>query len=172
MDALSAFEQGFREGLAELWNRHPEIGDVPGPDAAQAGREAARQAVAPVIWRMALGEVWDTARVTELLGVSRQAVAQRVRAGTLLGLPGRGTTLFPAWQFDVARRAVRPIVAALLAEFRNEAGIESWTIASWARTPQTELRGNIPAELLAKDEPEFEYDVLAAARHSAARLAQ
>lgn len=172
MDSLSAFEQGFREELTELWHRHPELGDVSGPDAVGAGREAARQAVAPVIWRMALGEVWDTGRVTEFLGVSRQALAQRVHSGTLLGLRGRGTTLFPCWQFDVARRAVRPIVAALLAEFRNEAGVESWTIASWAMTPQTELRGNTPAELLAKDEPEYEYDVLAAARHSAARLAQ
>jgi hypothetical protein len=172
MDALSAFEQGFREQLAELWRRHPEIAEIPGPDAEQAGREAARQAVAPVIWRAALGEVWETGQVTELLGVSRQAVAQRVRAGTLLGLRGRGTTLFPAWQFDSQRRAVRPIVGALLAEFRTGRDTDPWTIASWAMTPQTELRGNTPAELLVKDEPEYEYDVLAGARHSAARLAQ
>jgi hypothetical protein len=171
MDALSAFEQGFRAELSELWRRHRGLADVPLEDAERLGRAGAQSAVAPILWRDALGEVWDTARVTEMLGVSRQALAQRVRSGSMLGLRGNGTTLFPSWQFDTSQRAVRPIVAALLAEFRSAEGVEAWTIASWAMTPQTELRGQTPAELLSKDES-AEYDVLAAARHTAARLAQ
>jgi hypothetical protein len=171
MDALAAFEDGFRAELAELWRRHPQLADVPGGEAEQLGRSGARSTVAPILWRQALGEVWDTAQVTEFLGVSRQALAQRIRSGSMLGLRGRGTTLFPSWQFDITKRAVRPIVAALVAEFRSVEGVEAWTIASWASTPQTDLRGHSPAELLAKDE-RAEYDVLAAAHHTAARLAQ
>lgn len=172
MDALAALEKGFREQLEELWGRHPEIQTTGVAEAEEAGRGAARHAVAPIVWRSAVGDVWDTSKVTELLGVSRQALAQRIQSRTLLGLRGRGTTLYPTWQFDAERRAVRPIVAALLAEFRNAQGVEPWTVASWATTPQTELRGNTPAELLMKGAPEYEYDVLAAANHSAARLAQ
>ena len=171
MDALSAFEQGFRTELGLLWRRHPELADVPVDEAERLGRAGAQSTVAPVLWRAALGEVWDTSQVTELLGVSRQSLAQRVRSGSMLGLRGRGTTLFPSWQFDSTRRAVRPIVASLLAEFRSAEGVEAWTIASWAMTPQTELRGQTPADLLTKDESAA-FDVLAAARHTAARLAQ
>lgn len=171
MDALAAFEDGFRTELGELWYRHPELAEVSEAEAAERGRAGARSAVAPILWLQAVGDVLDTTRVTELLGVSRQAVAQRVRSGSMLGLRGPGTTLFPAWQFDTTKRAVRPIVAALVGEFRSVEGVEAWTIASWAMTPQTELRGHTPAELLTKDET-AEDDVLVAARHTAARLAQ
>jgi hypothetical protein len=46
------------------------------------------------------GGVLDTARVAELLGISRQGVAKRVRSGTLLAIPdGSGHLQFPALQF-------------------------------------------------------------------------
>ena len=171
VDALSAFEQGFRDQLSDLWRRHPALGDVPAAEAERLGREAARGAVAPILWREALGEVWDTRQVVDFLGVSRQAINQRVRNGSLLGLQSRGTTLFPAWQFDPARGVVRPVVASLLAEFHSASVVEPWAVASWAMTPQTELHGIRPAELLVKDESAV-YDVLVAARHSAGRMTQ
>jgi hypothetical protein len=157
--------------LGALRRRNPEIAFLSPEEAMRLGAEGGRAAVAPVIWRAAVGEVRDTTRVTELLGVSRQALSQRVRAGTILGLLGKGTTQFPSWQFDVERRAVRTVVPAVLAEFRSVEGIDPWAIASWATTPQTELGGQIPSELLVKDESAA-YEVVAAARHTAARLAE
>lgn len=171
MDALSAFEKGFREQLGAFWHRHEELGQLPAEEAERLGSEAARTAVAPVLWRLALGDLWETRQVVDLLGVSRQAIHQRVRNGSMLGLRSRGKTLFPVWQFDFDHHDVRPIVPALLAAFRAASEVEPWVVASWATTPQPELHGQTPADLLAKQAPS-EFELLAAARHSAARLAE
>jgi hypothetical protein len=45
------------------------------------------------------GGVVGPARAAELLGVSRQAVAQRRAAGKLLGIPGSAGYQYPLWQF-------------------------------------------------------------------------
>ena len=72
--------------------------------------------------------------------MSRQALHDRVKRGTLLGVPGRGTTWFPTWQFDLANRSSRPVVAALLQAFRSiDLPLAAVEIASWAQRPQAEL---------------------------------
>lgn len=49
------------------------------------------------------GGVLETARVAELLGISRQGVAKRVRSGALLAIPdASGHLQFPAMQFTDA----------------------------------------------------------------------
>lgn len=63
----------------------------------------------------------------------------------MLGLPGRGVTLFPVWQF--AGSTVRPVVAELIGAFRAVEPYDPLIVASWATSAQPEL-GTTPAEWL------------------------
>lgn len=104
-----------------------------------------------------------------LLGVSRQALHKSVAAGRLFGVPGRGTTWFPAWQFTADRR-VRPVVRAILAAFAAEdARVDPWAVLSWSGTAQPELDGARPADRIADGGPEG--PVLTAAGQAARALA-
>ena len=155
-DVQGSFEEGFRYGLAELLVEMPELEkalqDIAAEEAVEYGRTAARQAVAPALWRMLAGEVLSTEQVRELLGVSRQALNKRVTKGTLLGLPGERTTLFPAWQFD-ASGEVRPAVSVVLREFRDRLGddVDPRIVLSWASARQPELEGEAPADWIRAD---------------------
>lgn len=141
--------------------------------SAYAG-DAAGELVAPLIWRHRVGEVLETGDVVRLLGVSRQAVHKRVRTGSLIGLPGTHTTLFPRWQFNLEEASVRRGIADVVEQFRLRVGedIDPLLIASWASTAQVEdLDGETPAQLIEKANGVPEVVVVSAAR-AAARLAQ
>jgi hypothetical protein len=160
---------GFWEGLHALPDEL--LNDVL-PDAAHDyGLRAARTAVAPLVWARAAGERLDTGQVMELLGVTRQALSKRVRAGSLVGVPGRGTTYFPAWQFT-ASGEVRPEVRHVIGCFSEALERpDPHLIAAWATTPQEEdLAGLSPAHWIEKG---GDLDALMhAARRAAGRLAQ
>jgi hypothetical protein len=168
-----------REGHQELRTlpKHPAfnlddaLAKLSNDDALELGQRAARSAVAPLAWRVLVGETLDTTQVAQLLGVSRQAIAKRVRTLSLLGLPGRGITHFPVWQFDLDRSQVKPSVKEILSAFAE--ALESFdpVVASWARSPQGEdLEGLTPEERLQKGLKE---DVLVeAAKSAAAALAK
>ena len=119
-----------------------------------------------------VGDRWDTSTTAEFLGVSRQALHDRVRRGTLLGAPGRGTTWFPTWQFDLGHRQVRPVVAQILHAFEEAFGdrADPLVIASWAQSPQTALDGLSPINWISSAERDDDAAVVAA-RRSAAKLA-
>ncbi len=141
--------------------------------AAYAG-DAASELVAPLLWRHRVGETLETGDVVQLLGISRQALHKRVRTGSLLGLPGTRTTLFPRWQFDLDARTVRAGVVDVVEQFRVRLGedVDPLLIASWATTAQEEdLEGETPARLIecANKVPD---PVVASAARTAARLAQ
>lgn len=139
-------------------------------EAEELGRRGAEAALAPLIWGEAVGERWDTTETAEFLGVSRQALHDRIRRGTLLGLPGRGTTWFPTWQFERTERQVRPVVPQLLTVFsRLTQPLQPVEVASWARQRRPELDGLSPADWIAGGRPDA--DVLTVARRSAALLA-
>ncbi len=88
--------------------------------------------------------------------------------GTALGLPGSGTTWFPVWQFDLGAHEVRPVVAEVIAAFRDELGpVESLVIASWATTDQPEL-GMAPEDWLTNGKDAAE--VARIARRAASEL--
>jgi hypothetical protein len=163
--------EGFKEGIASL----PDglLHDLLPDKAREYGFRAARAALAPVVWARAVGERLDTSQAVEVLGVTRQALAKRVRAGSLLGLPGRGTTYYPAWQFDFESREVRPVVRHILAAFAEELDRpDPYVIAAWAATPQYEdLGGLTPAEWVAKTGGHDYRSLSEAARRAAARLA-
>lgn len=90
-------------------------------------------------------DVWTTPQVADFLDISRQAINKRVRNRTLLGYPGGGVTLFPAWQFDVVDDSPRPEISAYLARFDEEATPAS--IAEWSTTPIDD-EGRTPVDLL------------------------
>jgi hypothetical protein len=134
---------------------------------AACAREAAKAAVAPIIWGKAIGERLSTSEVVGVLGVTRQALNKKVAQGALLGIPGRGTTYYPRWQFDEERRRIRPEVSRILGIFKRGGVSDSFTIAAWAMTPQPQvLEGMAPAEWIVKGR-DVEKAVAAARCHGA-----
>jgi Lsr2 len=132
--------------------------------------ELAEQLVAAVPTRHDLdrltGPFYDTAGLTKWLDVSRQALDDRTKKGTLLMCPLQdGTRVYPAWQFRNNRTTV-PHLARVLKILR--VGAESpWTVATWLRTPLSKLGGVDPVSWLDRGgEPEA---VLTAARADADR---
>jgi len=170
-DAEATLSEAFHQHLGRLLSRHDRLLDkVDETEAGELGRRAAEAALAPLIWGEAVGERWDTTATAEFLGVTRQALHERVKRGTLLGVPGRGVTWFPIWQFDLDGRCARPVVGSLLQVFRNmERPLEAVEIASWAQRPHAELDDVAPADWIADGRPDDA--VVTTARHSAARLA-
>jgi hypothetical protein len=82
-----------------------EIGD---PDDLAAGALPASHPFDAVI-----GPFYDTTGLTKWLGVSRQALHQRVKVGSILGCPlDDGAIVYPAWQF-VDNDATAPGLADL-----------------------------------------------------------
>jgi len=132
--------------------------------------ELAEQLVAAVPTRHDLdrltGPFYDTPGLTKWLGVSRQALDDRTKKGTLLMCPLQdGTRVYPAWQFRDNTTTVPHLIEALKI---LRAGAESpWTVATWLRTPLAKLAGVDPVSWLDRGgEPEA---VLAIARADADR---
>lgn len=167
-DALDRLLEGFREGLGELpqellINLHPD-------EAWALGRSSARIDVASLIWASKLGEMLTTTEVAARLRITRQALAKRLAAGTILGIVGRNTTHYPVWQFDPIDHDVRPEVREIFRIFVTSLGsLDAQTVSSWIMTPSRDLHGTSPHEwLLKRGEPQPVYD---AARRLALRLA-
>jgi len=164
--------------LAESFERHmaadlETIEKLSEDEVNQLGARAAAQVVSAARWSQVVGDRLDTTQVAQLLGVSRQALAKRQQSGSLLGLPGDGTTWYPTWQFDLENTTIRPAVRDVIGAFRDRLGndTEPLLIASWALTPQHEdLAGETPARWLQAGR---DLDQLRqAAERAAARLAQ
>lgn len=170
-DAIAGLREGFEERLVALLGRHREaIAELDYDDARHLGAQAADAAVAPVLWAAALGERWPTTTVTEFLHITRQALHKRVANGSALGLPGRGTTWFPVWQFDLDSHEVRPVVAEVIGAFREELGaVDPLVIASWATTDQPELAMSPEQWLAAGKDPA---EIARIARRAAMELAR
>lgn len=152
-----ALEKGFTEELSGVLagNEHGVadlLDQLPDEEAMDLGRKAARQALAPLVWRAIAGNVLDTSQVAELLAVTRQAIAKRVHRHSLLAIPGRGITYFPTWQFDLDSREVRPFVRDVLDNFAGSLGrVDPLLVVSWSSSPQyDELEGLTPQEWITK----------------------
>lgn len=146
------------------------VNDTNYDDAYRYAHNAAMTAFAPILWSAKIGTRWDTFEVTNFLDVTRQAVSKKVRARSLLGIPGRGTTWFPTWQFDPTTNQVRFVVSKILEVFYTaDDQLSPLAIASWANTEQPEL-GTTPAAWIVDGKDSSA--VLQAAEHTAAALAQ
>jgi hypothetical protein len=97
-------------------------------------------------------------------------LAKRLGAGTILGVPGRGTTHYPVWQFTAKLDGVRPEIRTIFRIFTTELGsLDAHAVMAWMSTPAEELNGFSPHLWLhTKDDVQAVYD---AAQQTAARLA-
>ena len=149
MDTFAAIEEGLRHELSRdkrLWMLLEHLTE---DEALQLGREAGRAVLAPLMFREMLGEDrFDTSAAARLLQVTRQALHKRAKAGGLLAVPGRGTTWYPAWQFDVDNRKLRPNARSALAAWVEVLGpsFDPETVLAWANSPQPELADDTPAD--------------------------
>ena len=155
MDQISAVEKGFIEELWRLFHDEPalraELDGLAEEDALELGRQGARAVLAPLAWSAAVADRWDVRRATEFLGISRQALYKRLRNGSALGVPGRGTTWFPVWQFDSRQRIVRAVTGAIIKVFRGaDPAIDPLVIGAWATRENRLLGGKSPAVWLAE----------------------
>jgi hypothetical protein len=140
--------QALAAGLRERFDAARAAGRDPahlGEPAELAGRMlAAVPAVHP--WDDQIGPFYDTAGLTRWLGVTKQALADRVRRHRLLAvITAEGRVLYPAAQF--AGRRVLPGLPEALVAFRDTE-VDGWAIAAWATTPAAALRGSTPLRWL------------------------
>jgi len=169
-ERVALLVDAFLERLSPARREFDEMG---ADEARDLGTRAAEEAIASARWSRLVGDRIDTSEAAELLGVTRQALSKRQASGSLLGLPGRGTTWYPTWQLDIEKKEIRPEVRHIIGAFRDSLGegADPFLIASWASTAQHEdLDGLSPAEWLAQGNgPE---DLRQAAQRTAQRLAQ
>ncbi|MDE0701327.1 MAG: hypothetical protein F4Y27_01295 [Acidimicrobiaceae bacterium] len=159
--------------IERLLADHADIADVEVGEATRLGELAAEEVIAGARWSQIVGDRIDTTAATGLLGITRQALSKRQASGSLLGLPGRGTTWYPTWQFDIDKQAIRPEVRDLIGAFRDAIGsnVEPLLIAAWASTAQHEdLDGRTPADWIVLDNDTEQ--LRQAAQRAAERLAQ
>jgi hypothetical protein len=112
------------------------------------------------------GPFYDTSGLTKWLGVTRQALDDRTKKGTLLMCPlADGTRVYPAWQFRTDRTTVPHLAEAL--KILRAGASSAWTVATWLRTPIGEF-GDVDAVTLLDRGGDAEV-VLAVARADADR---
>jgi hypothetical protein len=114
------------------------------------------------------GPFYDTTGLTTWLSVSRQALHQRVKGGSILGCPlDDGSIVYPAWQF-LDNGAIVPGLSDLL-KVLGPATNDTWQMALWLSAPNDELDGSAPRDWLRSNrsrEP-----VVTLAKQTAARWA-
>ncbi len=127
-------------GVDELVARHSPVLDM--DPSALAERMLA---VVPrsQVYDKELGPFHTTDGVRHLLGgVSRQAVFDRVRRGTLLQVrTADGVSLYPIFQFEGAK--VSPSLRDVLVQFRS-VPVDGWAIGAWLVAPVADLGGVAP----------------------------
>ncbi len=165
----------FTEGLGDLAD---VLGltarDTVDHDHLRHARALGQRFVAQQRWSRVVGERVDTATLRQRLGVSRQALDQRVTSGSLLAVPGDITRWYPTWQFTDSPDGltVRPVVARIVAAFRDHLDDEfaPLTVISWADSPQPELDDMSPVDWIRDDRDDD--PIVTAARRAAAALAR
>jgi hypothetical protein len=101
----------------------------------------------------------DADSASQLLGSTssnlRQYANKQRLDSVLLGVPYKNSYLYPAFQFDVGRKRVIPVVERV--NKLLEANKDPWGVASWWTTPSERLNGRCPHELLGSiDEQKIE----------------
>jgi len=142
LDALMA-RPGMASAVAGI---HAEMA----ADDADGGRRGRGYALTDGadLWADLVGPFYDTATVASVLGVTVAAVRGRRARGGLLGLRTRsGRVVFPVWQFGHGR--VLPGLGPVLRVLGD--GVSGWTVAAWLRSPDVELDGRTPLQVLATD---------------------
>ncbi len=146
---LTELTDAFLDGLHGL-----DDTDLANPGLVDEARRAGERLAAGHRWARITGERIDTATARDLLGITRQALHQRVTAGTILAVPGTSTTWYPTWQFQPSPTGglqVRPVAARIITAFREQldGDVDPLTLIGWAATGQPELNGATPKDWVA-----------------------
>ncbi|MDP9397091.1 MAG: hypothetical protein M3P96_04380 [Actinomycetota bacterium] len=156
--------------VRELLARDPDGRRLSGfDDLDQLGRQAADAVVDDSgRWQEHLGGFYDVEGVRSLLArdgrpVTKQAISKR--RGLLALTTGSGRVVYPRFQFR--NRSPIPGLAAVLEELPEHL-VSRWTVASWLVSPNPELSGEKPVDVLADG---YGPAVTASARAWAAQLA-
>lgn len=127
---------GRADDLARQGRSLRSLGD---PDDLAARMVAALPSVHP--FDVALGPFYDTAGLIQWLGVTRQALADRVHRGTLLACrTSDGHLVYPLLQFGrggQVRCGIVDVVGIL-----GRAGADGWAIGAWLTTPTPAFDGD------------------------------
>ena len=120
------------------------------PAAYGSPTELAERMLAAVptvnVWDAQLGPFYDTAGLTRYLGVSKQALADRVKRRRMLAMTtSDGKVVYPVLQF--AGRDLLSGLPDVLAVFRD-VPVDGWTLASWLVSPSPNLDGMSVVEWL------------------------
>ena len=144
-DALAdAVRQRVVTRLDELQaqGRSPDLGDL---DELADRMLAAVPTVHPL--DQPLGPFYDTTGLVAWLGISRQALFDRVRRGTVLaGRTADGHLVYPSLQFGRAGQ-VRPGVQEAVGAFTRR-GVDGWTVGAWLTTPSPVFEGHSAVDYL------------------------
>lgn len=118
-----------------------------------------------------LGPFYPTSAVTKWLGITRQALDQRVRARTMLGCPTAdgGQRVYPVWQFTEDGHLIGHLAAVL--DTLHQGIDDPWTWATWLAAPVSGRFDGKPAYRWLAEGRDAEL-VLTEARRTAGRLAQ
>lgn len=139
-ELLDAVHDAVAARLRDVERRGGDVAQLGDPHEL-AERMAATLPVAAHPFDVELGPFYDTAGLSRWWGVSRQALADRVRRGTLLACrTSDGHLVYPAFQF-ARDGAVRPGIAEAIAVFAR-AGVDGWTAAVWLTTPTAAFDGD------------------------------
>lgn len=119
-----------------------ELGDV---DELADRMVAALPVVHPL--DQPLGPFYDTGGLVAWLGISRQALFDRVRRGTVLACrTADGHVVYPSLQFG-RNGAVRPGVQDAVRAFVRK-GADGWAIGAWLTTPSPVFDGHSAVDYL------------------------
>lgn len=164
--ATGAHRSFVEELVRELVLRDPDGAALARVDAGAAARSAVDHVLDSArTWTDHLGGFYDVDGVRRVLArsgrpVSKQAVSKR--RGLLALTTGSGRVVYPVFQFSGG--SPLPGLDAVLREV-PEPLVSRWTLASWLVSPQPELDGALPVQLLR----EGSGDVVAAAARDWAR---
>jgi hypothetical protein len=79
----------------------------------------------------------------------RQYAMEQRKRGTLLGVKVKGKYLYPAFQFDVSRQEVYPIIKEVNRILSSDS--DPWAVLSWWTSPNGRLAGNVAPKLVLSD---------------------
>lgn len=127
--------------------------------------ELRRTVIRSAAHRAVLAEdLLDSRAVAQALGRTgqnaREAASTLRRAGRLVGIPHQRRYLYPAFQFDLAVRGLRPVVSRVNQELG--AAEDPWGVASWWVSSHSRLGGRSPKDLLGTPEERHLIELAAA----------
>lgn len=150
MSTLTHVEQEILDKLAE--GLRERLGGLDGDLDASWVAAAMLDAIPATHPFEELGPFYDTAGVARWLGITRQALHQKVKAGQVLALTtGNGQRVYPAWQFSPDGRPLTGLVDLL--RVLNPAAADPWTVAVWLTRPVEEWGGRTAVDVLRSLKP-------------------